>query len=188
MIFFSSWDSIGRIFVIGILAYVGLICMLRISGKRTLSQMNSFDFIITIAMGSTFSSGLLDKQIALLDTLVALGLLIGIQFLITKLSVRSSTVNSLVKGTPSLLFQKGEFYEPEMRKVRVGKDEMLASMREQGISTFSQVEVIVLETNGKLSAIPKQLSEESLLPGTVKSYKDARNQHENSNTLSNGHA
>lgn len=58
-----------------------------------------------------------------------------------------------------------------MDNERVSEDEILASLRNNGISTFSQVEAVVLETNGKLSAIPKQLSEEQEL-SHEKSYKD----------------
>lgn len=175
MIFFTSWDSLLRILVIGVLSYVGLIIMLKISGNRTLSQMNSFDFIITIAMGSTFSSGLLDKNVSLTDTLLALMLLIVMQFILTRLTVKFRLIDSLVKANPVLLFHQGKFLYQNMQKERVSKDEMLASMRECGLSTLSQVEVIVLETNGKLSAIPKQLSPLDEIESDSKSYSDVEN-------------
>lgn len=158
MLLFTSWQSLERIFLIGILSYIGLIIMLKISGNRTLSQMNSFDFIITIAMGSTFSSGILDKNVSLVDTLCALGLLIFMQYLITKFSVRSQKIDKLVKAKPVMMFYQGELIQEAMNHERVSKDEILACMRENGLSTLSQVEAIVLETNGKLSAIPRRIS------------------------------
>jgi len=172
MIFFTSWDSLIRILVIGLLSYLGLIMMLKFSGNRTLSQMNSFDFIITIAMGSTFSSGLLDKNVAFADTITALFLLIFMQYLITKATVKSKKFDKLIKADPVLLYHRGEFIQEAMNNERVSEDEILASLRENGLSTFSQVEAVVLETNGKLSTIPKQLSSEQLLKNE-KSYKDA---------------
>ena len=57
-IFFDNWESIGRTFSVGLLAYFSLIAMLRISGKRTLSQMKEFDFIVTVALGSTLATRL----------------------------------------------------------------------------------------------------------------------------------
>lgn len=90
-IFFDSWDSILRTLVITILAYVALIILLRISGKRTLSKMNAFDFIVTIALGSTLATVLLNKSVSLADGVLALFLLIGLQFLITFFSVRSKS-------------------------------------------------------------------------------------------------
>ena len=57
-IFFDNWESIGITFSVGLLAYFSLIAMLRISGKRTLSQMKEFDFIVTVALGSTLATRL----------------------------------------------------------------------------------------------------------------------------------
>jgi uncharacterized membrane protein YcaP (DUF421 family) len=65
-IFFGGWESLLRTFVITVLAYVFLIVLLRGSGKRTLSKMNAFDFIVTIALGSTLATVMLNKSIPLL--------------------------------------------------------------------------------------------------------------------------
>jgi uncharacterized membrane protein YcaP (DUF421 family) len=178
MMFFSSWDSILRIITVGVLSYAGLIFILRISGNRTLSQMNSFDFIITIAMGSTFSSGLLQKDVTLADTVSALSLLVGMQYLITKFTLKNKNIKSLVTATPVLLYHNGQFITESMHKSRVTEDEMLASMRQMGISTLSQVEVIILETNGKISAVAKQLSSEDKI-NFPKTYSSTLDQNKN---------
>ena len=67
-LFFDSWDSILRTAVITILAYILMIFFLRISGKRTLSKMNAFDFVVTIALGSTLATVSLSKNVALADS------------------------------------------------------------------------------------------------------------------------
>ena len=66
-IFFSSWESIFRSAVVTILAFIGIVVLLRIYGKRTLSKMHAFEFIITIALGSVLSTTALNKNVALLD-------------------------------------------------------------------------------------------------------------------------
>lgn len=63
--FFDSWDDIYRVTVIGVLAYVGLVLMLRISGNRTLSKMNSFGLVVTMAFGSTLSTIFVNKNVSL---------------------------------------------------------------------------------------------------------------------------
>jgi len=65
IVFLSDWENIGRTLVLGTLAYLGLVVILRISGKRTLAKMNAFDLIVTIALGSTLSSILLSKGVSL---------------------------------------------------------------------------------------------------------------------------
>ena len=155
MIFFSNWESLLRIPIIGLGAYVGLIIILRISGNRTLSKMNSFDFIITIALGSTFASAILDKSIALLDTLLAFAVLTGLQFTTTWLTVRSKKINELVKSRPVLLYWNNDYLDESMKKAHITKSEVLAGMREQGFSSLDEVGFVVLEANGKIVAARK---------------------------------
>ena len=90
--FFESWSRLGRVVVVGVLAYGALVFLLRVSGKRALSKMNAFDLIVTVALGSTFATVLLSKDVALLEGALAFALLIVLQFVLTWLSVRSKAV------------------------------------------------------------------------------------------------
>ena len=81
--FFDSWLGLLRVGVVGSLAYLALVLLLRVSGKRTLSKMNAFDFVVTVALGSTLATVLLSKDVALAEGVVAFTLLIGAQYLIT---------------------------------------------------------------------------------------------------------
>ena len=87
MFFFDTWLALGRTAVVGVLAYLALVFLLRISGKRTLSKMNAFDLVVTVALGSTLATVLLSKNVALANGVLAFALLIGLQFAITWLSV-----------------------------------------------------------------------------------------------------
>lgn len=160
-LYFDSWESVLRTFVIGVLAYIVLVIQLRISGKRTLSKMNSFDFIVTIALGSTLATVLLSKDVALLDGAVAFALLIFLQYAITWASVRSKKLSALVKATPVLLFYQGAFLWDTMKAERITKDEILAAMRNQGINSVEEVGAVILETEGSLSIIRDLESMES---------------------------
>lgn len=153
MIFFDNWDSIIRLLVIGVLAYVALVLLLRISGKRTLSKMNAFDFVVTVALGSTLATVLLNKSIPLSEGVLAFALLISLQFLITWLSVRYKAVGRLVKSEPTLLAYRGRFLEKAMKQERITEDELLAVMRQNNVTGVENTEAIVLETDGTLSVI-----------------------------------
>lgn len=82
-VFFDSWTTLLRTLVVGVLAYVTMVAFLRISGKRTLSKMNAFDLIVTVALGSTLATVLLSKDVALAEGALAFALLIGLQFVVT---------------------------------------------------------------------------------------------------------
>lgn len=163
-IYFDGWESIIRTLITTVLAYIVLIFLLRASGKRTLSKMNAFDFVVTIALGSTLATVILNKGVALADGILALFLLIFLQFIITWLSARFTIISNIVKSTPSLLVYKGEMLKDMMIKERVDEDEIHAIIRENGFSSLKDIDAIVLETDGSLTAIKKvEQNEDSFL-------------------------
>jgi uncharacterized membrane protein YcaP (DUF421 family) len=152
-IIFDNWDSIFRTFIISLLAYVALIFLLRVSGKRTLSKMNAFDFVVTIALGSTLATVLLNKSVALADGLLAFAMLIGLQYLITFLAVRFKIVSQWVKGTPALIVFNGEMIRKAMLNERVNEDEVYAALRENGVMSIKDAKAVILETDGRLTVL-----------------------------------
>lgn len=163
--FFESWENLLRIVIVGVFAYAGLVVLLRTSGKRTLTKLNAFDLIVTVALGSTLATILLSKQTPLADGLTAFALLIFLQFVITSLSVRSDAVRSLVRSEPQLLFLRGDFLHDAMRKERVGEDEVLQAMRSGGYTDPDDAGAVVLETDGSLSILPRHSATASTLAG-----------------------
>jgi uncharacterized membrane protein YcaP (DUF421 family) len=168
--FFDGWYGPLRVVVVGTLAYVGLVLLLRVSGKRTLSKMNAFDLVVTVALGSTLSTILLSNDVALVEGLVAFGLLIGLQLAITWLSVRSRRVRELVKAEPTLLLHRGELLRGAMRRERVTEAEVEAAVRSQGIAVLAQVEAVVLETDGSFSTVRRANEEPSSALANVNGY------------------
>lgn len=154
-LFFSGWDSLWRTFVVGILAYIALIVFLRISGKRTLAKMNAFDFVVTVALGSTLATVLLSKSVALAEGALAFALLIGLQFIVTWSSARAPWIKKLVTGEPRMLLYQGNYLPHEMKIARVTRDEILASVRSGGHADLTEVEAVVLETDGTFSVVKR---------------------------------
>ena len=151
--FFDNWSHIVKILLTGTLAYIAIVVILRFSGKRTLAQMNIFDFIVTVALGSTLATAMLSKDTPLAEGITGLALLVLLQFLVSWLYVRVPVFNKIVKSEPRLLFYQGSFKEQALQEERVVKEELFQAARSQGILSLDQVEAIVLETNGKFSII-----------------------------------
>lgn len=152
-VFFSNWESLVRTFIVGLLGYFALILMLRISGKRTLSQMKEFDFIVTVALGSTLATVLLSKDVSLADGTLALAMLISLQYLLAYLSLRSKKVSRLISSDPTLLFYRGEFLWAALKKERVTEGEVRSVLRQNDISSLEEVEAVVMESNGQLNVV-----------------------------------
>lgn len=147
--------SIGRTVFVGVLAYAGLVVILRVSGKRTLSQLNAFDFIVTVALGSTLATILLSSDVSLANGLLALALLVALQLAITWTSERSALVSRMVKSEPTALLVRGRLLRDAMRRERVLEAELQAAMRESGLTRYEDVGLIVLETDGTFSVIER---------------------------------
>ena len=155
--FFHSWAGLARVPTVGVLAYVALVLFIRISGKRTLTKLNAFDLVVTVALGSTLSSVLLTDSIAFAEGLVAMATLIGLQFVVTTASVRSRRVESLVKSEPTLLLRDGCFLDAALKVQRVTRDEVLSVLRSEGIADAAGVAAVVLETDGSMSVLDARL-------------------------------
>jgi uncharacterized membrane protein YcaP (DUF421 family) len=161
--FFDGWFPILRVVIVGALAYAGLVVVLRMTGKRTLSKMNAFDLIVTVALGSTLATILLSSRVALATGLIAFALLAGLQYVVAWASVRSTAVARMVKAEPRLLFHDGSYLQSAMNAERVTKGEILQAMRNKGVSSVDQVAAVVLETDGTLNVIERASGPETSL-------------------------
>lgn len=154
--FFQSWSSVGQTLLTGVAAYVALVVILRISGKRTLAKMNAFDLVVTVALGSTLSTILVSRDVPLADGIAALLLLVVLQLVVAWTSVRWRGFEQIVKSDPALLLYRGEYRHDEMRRQRVSEEEVHAALRSSGMVQPSDAGAVVLESDGSFSVIERE--------------------------------
>lgn len=167
--FFDDWSGIWRTVVVGALAYVALVALVRVSGKRTLAKMNAFDLVVTVALGSTLATILLSRDVALAEGVTAFATLIGLQYAIAWLSNRSPAFQAVVKSQPALLLFDGGFFDEAMRRERVTREEIIAALRSSGMSRIEEAAAVVLETDGSFTVLRRQRGE----PTTLANVSDA---------------
>ena len=148
---FQDWSDVVRTLFVGVLAYLGLVFFLRISGKRTLAKLNAFDLVVTVALGSTLSAILLQESIALAEGLTAFAVLILLQFLVTFTSVRSRRFARAVRAEPALLVRDGTFLEGAALRERITREEIDSAVRASGGKDLAEADMVVLESDGSLS-------------------------------------
>ena len=151
--FFESWTSLGQTALAGVLAYAALIVFLRVSGKRTLAKLNAFDFVVTVAIGSTLASALTSKSLPLADAALSLALLVALQFAVAWLTVRVGWFERFVKSRPAAVFRRREFDEDAMIRERLSRDEVLMAIRRSGFHDLDRVFMVILETDGSLNVL-----------------------------------
>lgn len=151
--FVSGWDPIVRILAVGVPMYVALVFFLRVTGSRTLSSMNAFDFIVTVAIGSVFGRALTAKDVALSEAIAAFGLLVALQYLVTWIQIRWPFFRRVVTNPPALLYFRGEYVEGAIGRQRVAKSEVRAAVRKENFGSLDEVAAVVLESSGEISVI-----------------------------------
>ncbi len=150
---FDNWQSVARTAILTFGAYALMVFLLRISGKRTLSKMNAFDFVVTVAMGSVLATISLSKTTGLIDGLVGFGVLILLQAALTAASVRSKAFKRLITAQPTLLLWAGKPFPEQLKKERIALDELYSAARKAGHAGLDTIEAIVLETTGDLTVL-----------------------------------
>ncbi|MDN3312029.1 DUF421 domain-containing protein [Microbacterium oryzae] len=152
---FDTWSDVLRVIVIGTASYTALIVLLRLTGKRSLSQLNAFDFVVTVALGSTLATILLSSDVSYTEGVVALGLLLALQLIVSFLSTRIRAFRRAITAEPVLLVRDGSFRREAMASARVTEAEVHQAVRGSGSGSLSDIAAVVLETNGKFSVITK---------------------------------
>ena len=150
---FDSWPDTARVALIGPLAYASLVLFLRLSGKRTLAKLNAFDFVVTVALGSTLATILLSRDVSFVEGALALALLIGLQYVVATASRRLPAVRRLVKSEPQVVLRNGVLLHDVLRKERLNVEEVHQALRQSGIAETADVAAVVLETDGSFSIL-----------------------------------
>ena len=152
-LFFDGLGPLLRIVVAVPLVYAAVILFVRLSGKRTTGQMNGFDWIVTVAMGSLVATGISSRSTPLVDTLFAIGLLLALQYAVTRAVRRHPKVADLVKSEPRLLVSDGRFLPSAMATERMAESEIMAAVRGHGIGSLEDVAAVVLECDATISVL-----------------------------------
>lgn len=162
-VLYGGWEPLARTAVIALLAYPIMLLMVRLSGHRTLSQLNAFDLIVTVALGSTLASVITSSDTSLAQGALAFGLLIAMQFALSWSASRWRKVEGVVNGEPVLLVRAGRLLPEAMRRARISEDEVKAVARSEGLAGLGDAEAVVLETNGKISVVRRHAPPPSAL-------------------------
>lgn len=155
-LFYDNTESLWRILISAPLIYLFIIINIKLMGKRSTSQLNSFDWLVTVAMGSIVASVVMEKNTSLLSGILAIFTMMGLQYTITKLMFTFPFWKKMIRSKPRLLLLNGEYLLPNMKKERIVKSEILAAVREKGIADLADVYAVVMETDASLSVIQKK--------------------------------
>ncbi|WP_424493516.1 DUF421 domain-containing protein [Salinimicrobium sp. GXAS 041] len=154
-----STGPLLAVFLSAVAIYCAVILFTRIAGKRSFSKMSSFDFAMTIAIGSIIGSTLLLASVKLMTGIVGLASVYLLQQLVAYFR-RFPLFQDLVENKPYLLMKGSEVLEENLKKSRVTRGDLRAKLREANVTNLSQVKAVVFETTGDISVLHGQEDQE----------------------------
>lgn len=149
----TSMSSVLMVLISTAGIYFALILFTRLAGVRSFSKLSSFDFAITVAIGSLIASSILADSPSLLLAITALLALFVIQIIVAKLRRSSAFVRTLVNNKAILLMKGERILEENMNKAKVSRSDLLAKLREANVSNFSKIQAVVMESTGDISVL-----------------------------------
>ena len=167
MLFGEDWGAaLARGLLLGALALMWVVLLVRLLGLRSFSKMTNFDFVMTIAMGSLIASASQTTRLpAFLQALAAMVALFAVQWIAARLRKSSDSFESIISNTPVVLMRNGEFCEDALKASRVTRNDLVAKLREANVMDFSEVRAVVLETTGDISVLHGDHLSEAVLKG-----------------------
>ena len=138
-----------------IILYIIIITGVRLMGKRQVGDLEPSELVLSLLISDLAAVPMQDPGTPLYAGVVPILLLLSVTMLLSVLTMKNTTIRTLICGRPSIIIQNGELKQEEMRRNRLTVDELLEELRCQGYTDPSNIQYAILETNGQLSVLPK---------------------------------
>ena len=137
-----------------VILYLILIFVIRLMGKRQVGQMEHSEFVVTMLVANLASIPMQDGGIPLYSGLIPILTVLGVELVLSALSMYSVGLRRLLCGKPVILIENGRILRQNLRRTRISLDELTGQLREKDVLDPSSVQYAILETNGQLSVFP----------------------------------
>lgn len=159
--------SIGVTILRSVFAYLALLLLTRMMGRKVISQMSFFNFIAGITIGTITAEIAMDTKGNSVVPVTAMLVLVALTILIEAMDIKSFKLRRLVNSTPQIVIENGSIVDKNLKKSRLTLDELMMHLREKDIFNVADVEFAVLEIDGQLSVLPKS-QKQPLTPADLK--------------------
>jgi len=142
----------GRTIIIAIIIFF----LTKLLGKKQISQLNFFDYIVGITIGSTIADISLDIEKNFIGGIVSLVIFVMIAYSISIITMKSIKARRFLTGVPTVLVEKGKIIESGLKKAKLDVNELLAEARIEGYFDIAEIDYALMEINGAISFLPKE--------------------------------
>lgn len=137
---------------------VVIVFAVRIMGKRQIGQLQPAELVVTILLSEIAATPMQDNDIPMLNTIIAILVLISVEIFMSVLSMKSIRMRSVLQGNPVIVIKDGKIDQKQMDRLRFTIDDLLEALRQKDIFDISEVSFAIAETDGSLSVLPKSVN------------------------------
>jgi len=145
------WEFVLR----GIIIYVFLIGLLRLTGKRQVGQLAPFDLVLLLVLSNAVQNAMNGGDNSVIGGMISAVTLVGVNWIVGLLTYRSKRLEALVEGRPDVLIRDGKLFQQTLKRAKLTRHEVMTALREAGCSSIEEVRAALLENDGSISVIPK---------------------------------
>ena len=135
--------------------YFVIIIAMRIMGKRQVGDMQPSDLVVSLLISEIAAMPIDNIDSPMTNGIIAVFLLVFLETALAFISLKSPFVRRAINGNPSIIIKKGKVDRPTLKRLRISTNELLESLRAQGIFDISSVDYAIIEPNGDLSVLEK---------------------------------
>ncbi|MBA3410285.1 MAG: DUF421 domain-containing protein [Geodermatophilaceae bacterium] len=144
--------------------FVFLWVITRVVGRATLGELSTFELLLYVTMGDLVQQGVTQQDYSVTSAVLAVGVFALLTVAISYVNWRWPRARPVIEGIPIIVVSDGEPVLDSMRKERLSIDDLMTAAREEGIKRFSDVELAVFESNGRISFFTRSSDDSSGAP------------------------
>lgn len=142
------WEIVLR----GVLVYVFMLVLIRLTGKRQIGQMSPYDLILLLILSNAAQSSMIGEDSSLPGGMISALTLVAVNYAVGLLTYKSRSAERLIEGRAQIVIHDGKVFDDVMRGANITQEELMSTLREAGFFDLREVRLAVLENNGKVTA------------------------------------
>ena len=154
-IYIEHNDNMLIVFIRVLIIYITVLVFLRLMGKRQIGEMQPYEVVITLIIADLATLPMSDSNIPLLHGILPLAILVLLHYLITLLTRKNAKIRRIVSGQPVVVISPNGLEYKAFKSLNITIDDISEMLRQNGYYSFDQILYAIIETNGKISVIPK---------------------------------
>ena len=141
------WELVVR----GLVVYVFLIALLRLTGKRQIGQLSPFDLVLLLILSNAVQNSMSAGDNSLIGGLISATTLVALNYLVGLIAFKSKKLEAIIEGRPQVLIHQGKLYEEVMNEAKLTRQELDSTLRQSGYFEISDIKLAILENNGSVT-------------------------------------